>query len=84
VLLYDNQTRSMLQTDQPRPDLGSQSGTVETNPDGSTDIYFGPTAPDGKETNWLQTIPGKGREEAPPEQMQTRQGPTAEPRVGPS
>ena len=60
VLLYDNQTRSMLQTDQPRPDLGSQSGTVTTNPDGSTDIYFGPTAPDGKETNWLQTIPGKG------------------------
>jgi hypothetical protein len=63
VLRYDNQTRSMLQTDQPRPDLGrpgSQSGTVTTNPDGSTDIYFGPTAPDGKETNWLQTVPGKG------------------------
>jgi hypothetical protein len=60
VLLYDNQTRSMLQTDQPRPDLGSQSGTVTTNPDGSTDIYFGPTAPDGKTSNWLQTVPGKG------------------------
>ena len=61
VILYDNQTRSMLQTDQPRPDLGSQSGTVEANPDGSTDIYFGPTAPDGApETNWLQTVPGKG------------------------
>ena len=60
VLLYDNQTRSMLQTDQPRPDLGSQSGTVTTNPDGSTDIYFGPAAPDGKAGNWLQTIPGKG------------------------
>ena len=39
MLLYDNQTRSMLQTGQPKPDLGSQSGTVETNPDGSTDIY---------------------------------------------
>ena len=60
VLLYDNQTRSMLQTDQPRPDLGSQSGRVTTNPDGSTDVYFGPAAPNGKETNWLQTIPGKG------------------------
>ena len=45
VLLYDRQTRSMLQTDQHLPRLGSQSGTVETNPDGSTDIYFGPTAP---------------------------------------
>ena len=60
VILYDNQTRSMLQTDQHLPRLGSQSGTVETNPDGSTDLYFGPTAPDGKESNWLQTVPGKG------------------------
>ena len=60
VMLYDRQTRSMLQTDQPKPDLGSQSGTVETNPDGTTDIYFGPTAPDGKENNWLQTVPDKG------------------------
>jgi hypothetical protein len=61
LILYDRQTRSMLQTDQHLPDLGSQSGTVETNPDGSTDIYFGPTAPDGKTNNWLQTVPGKGR-----------------------
>ena len=60
VILYDRQTRSMLQTDQHLPRLGSQSGTVETNPDGSTDIYFGPTAPSGKESNWLQTVPGKG------------------------
>jgi hypothetical protein len=60
VILYDNQTRSMLQTDQPMPNLGSQSGTVETNPDGTTDVYIGPTAPDGKASNWLQTVPGKG------------------------
>jgi hypothetical protein len=60
VMAYDRQTRSMLQTDQGMPDLGSQSGTVETNTDGSTDIYFGPTAPEGKESNWLQTNPDKG------------------------
>jgi hypothetical protein len=60
VVIYDNQTRSMLQTDQPKPDLGSQSGTVRANPDGTTDIYFGPTAPAGREANWLQTIPGRG------------------------
>ena len=60
VILYDRQTRSMLQTDQPYPSLGSQSGTVETNPDGTTDIYFGPVAPEGKESNWLHTLPGKG------------------------
>jgi hypothetical protein len=39
VILYDRQTRSMLQTDQHLPRLGSQSDTVETNPDGTTDIY---------------------------------------------
>jgi hypothetical protein len=60
LILYDRQTRSELQTDQHLPRLGSQSGTVETNPDGTTDIYFGPTAPDGKTNNWLQTVPGKG------------------------
>jgi hypothetical protein len=60
ILMYDRQTRSMLQTDQHLPRLGSQSGTVQTNEDGSTDIWFGPTAPEGKENNWLQTIPGKG------------------------
>jgi hypothetical protein len=61
VMAYDNQTRSMLQTDQRKPDVGSQSGTVQANPDGSTDIYLGPTPPSGgPHTNWLQTIPGKG------------------------
>ena len=60
IIIYDRQTRSMLQTDQHLPRLGSQSRTVETNSDGSTDIYFGPTAPEGKTNNWLQTIPGRG------------------------
>jgi hypothetical protein len=50
----------MLQTEQHLPRLGSQSGTVEMNPDGTTDLYFGPTAPDGKESSELQTVPGKG------------------------
>lgn len=60
VTLYDLQTRSMLQTDNPFPSLSSQTGTVEPNPDGSYDIHFGPKVPPGKENNWLQTIPGKG------------------------
>lgn len=52
----------MLQTGQPKPSLGSQSGTVVTNDDGTTDIYIEiePNAPEGHEANWLQTAPGKG------------------------
>jgi len=60
VMLYDRQTRSMLKTGQPKPDIGSQAGTVKENADGSTDVYFGPTAPEGHSDNWLQTDPEKG------------------------
>ncbi len=60
IVLYDTQTRSMLQTDQQFPSLNSERGGVEQNTDGSFDIYFGPKAPQGKEKNWIQTVPGKG------------------------
>ncbi|MGA7689272.1 MAG: DUF1214 domain-containing protein, partial [Jiangellales bacterium] len=59
VTIYDTQTRSQLQTDQQFPTVGSQDKGMKANPDGSYDIYFGPTAPEGWEGNWLQTIPGK-------------------------
>ena len=60
VIPYDTQTRSVLQTDQRDTALSSEMGTVQTNPDGSVDVYFGPKAPKGKESNWIQTVPGKG------------------------
>ncbi|MBX3518271.1 MAG: DUF1254 domain-containing protein [Rhodospirillales bacterium] len=60
VIVYDNQTRSMLQTDQPAPSVSSQDKGVKTNADGSVDVWFGPKAPPGMEKNWVQTIPGKG------------------------
>jgi hypothetical protein len=59
VTLYDTQTRSMLQTDQQFPTLDSYAEGLQKNADGSFDIYFAPEAPAGKESNWLQTIPGK-------------------------
>lgn len=57
--MYDTQTRSMLQTSQLFPTVGSQSKGIKMNADGSHDIYFGPKAPKGKEGNWLATVPGK-------------------------
>lgn len=59
IVLYDVQTRSMLQTDERFPSLNSERGGVEQNADGSFDIYFGPKAPEGNESNWIQTAPGK-------------------------
>jgi hypothetical protein len=60
ALGYDNQTRSMIQTDQQFPSLSSQNKDMVINEDGSVDVYFGPEAPAGKDNNWVQTIPGKG------------------------
>ena len=59
LTMYDTQTRSQLQTDQQFPTLGSQTDGIVTNADGSYDIYFAPSAPEGKAGNWLQTVPGK-------------------------
>ena len=59
VTVYDSQTRSLLQTDQQFPSVGSQTEGFKQNEDGSYDVYFAPTAPEGYENNWLQTIPGK-------------------------
>jgi hypothetical protein len=60
LIVYDNQTRSELQTDQPFPVISSQRKGIVINPDTSVDIWFGPAAPAGHESNWLQTVPGKG------------------------
>ena len=60
VIVYDNQTRSMVQTDQKAPSVSSQDPGVKTNADGSVDVWFGPKAPAGMEKNWVQTLPGKG------------------------
>ena len=58
--IYDNQTRSMLQTDNPLPGIDSNKEDLIQNTDGSFDIFVGPNAPEGMEINWIQTVPGKG------------------------
>ena len=59
VTIYDTQTRSMLQTDQKFAGINSLGGKVKKNTDGSIDVYFAPSVPEGMEDNWVQTIPGK-------------------------
>ena len=64
ALLYDNQTRSLLQTDQRYPRAGSQqypSPAAEAEADGSTVVYVSPAQPDGVAAgNWIQSDPEKG------------------------
>jgi hypothetical protein len=60
LVVYDPQTRCMLQTDQRFPSISSQTADLAVNPDTSVDVYFGPEPPAGKEANWVQTLPEKG------------------------
>ena len=58
--VYDNQHRSMLETDQKTAGLDSNQSGIKKNSDGSVNVWFGPKPPRGQENNWVQTMPGKG------------------------
>jgi len=59
VTLYEAENASGLANGQPFPSLGSRDKPAQ-NANGSTDLYLGPKAPEGKQSNWLATVPGKG------------------------
>lgn len=58
VTIYDPESRSLLDSGGNRT-IGSMSDP-QINADGSVDVYFGETAPAGKEKNWIKTDPDKG------------------------
>ena len=39
--------------------VASNSGKLKANDDGSHDLYFGPSAPEDKDSNWVETLPGR-------------------------
>ena len=43
----------------PRASRSSQIPELQKNADGSVDIYLAPSAPSGKETNWVPTDPAR-------------------------
>ncbi|MGI9647963.1 MAG: DUF1254 domain-containing protein [Acidimicrobiia bacterium] len=61
VTVYHPDTRSLLQNGSPKPSVSSYDEPV-VNDDGSVDLWFGPEAPEGKERNWVRTIPNEGWE----------------------
>ena len=58
VTAYDLETASYIR-DVEKGSIDSNLPDLGKNTDGSVDIYFGPTAPSGKEANWLPTNPDR-------------------------
>jgi hypothetical protein len=54
---YDRATHGLIRH-LPWSSRSSQTPGLEKNADGSVDIYFGPTAPTGKDSNWVPTKSG--------------------------
>ena len=59
VIVYDNQTRSMVQTDQKSPSVSSQNKGFKVNADGSVDVYFGPKLRPAWKTTGCRRFPAK-------------------------
>ena len=59
-MVYDNETRSLLETDRKLAGVDSTAPGLKKNPDGSVTVWFGPKAPADQESNWIQTMPRKG------------------------
>ncbi len=60
VTVYSQATRCLIDNGTDRADRSSRHDLVE-NADRSVDLYFGPgEAPEGKEDNFVKTIPGEG------------------------
>ena len=55
---YDRETHALIRN-MSRASRSSQIPDLQTNADGSVDIYFGPQAPADKESNWVPTDPGR-------------------------
>jgi hypothetical protein len=58
LTIYDAETRSMLKNGTRFPNMDSYKD-FKKNKDGSIDLYFGPEAPAGYESNWVKTVAGK-------------------------
>ena len=56
ITTYDLETASYIRNVE-KSSVDNTQKQLQWNDDGSVDIYFGPTAPKGKESNWLPTDP---------------------------
>lgn len=58
VALYDMDTRCFIENETRSADRSSSMDLLKDD-DGAITLHFGPTAPEGREKNWVQTVPGR-------------------------
>lgn len=58
---YDRETHALIR-DVKWPSRSSNTPGLQKNDDGSMDVFFGPKAPQGKESNWVPTNSSRGFE----------------------
>ena len=56
ITTYDLESASYIRNME-KSSIDNTQKQLQWNDDGSVDIYFGPKAPKGKESNWLPTDP---------------------------
>ena len=57
VTVYDHATWAFIKNSLDRAGLGSlDKSRMKLNADGSVDVYLGPVAPTGTESNWIPTM----------------------------
>lgn len=59
LTVYDIQTRALIESPQHVAEINPNVQKLQTKADGSVDLFFGPKAPAGMESNWIQTLPGR-------------------------
>ena len=59
LTVYDIQTRALIEAPQHVAEINPNVNKLKTNADGSVDLYFGPIAPAGMESNRIQTLSGR-------------------------
>lgn len=59
ITVYDNKTRSLIQTEQNRAAVRSLFELKDIKTD-YIEVFFGPVTPKGKESVWIQTLPNQG------------------------
>ncbi|WP_245514527.1 DUF1214 domain-containing protein [Rhizobium leguminosarum] len=57
AVVYDRATHALIR-DVASPSKSSQTPGLQSKPDGGVDLYFGPVAPSGQDSNWTPTKAG--------------------------